>query len=320
MSSWPPHYNGDGDFVYIMPALTLRNDLLRKRLEQFTRMLHGLEDGDVRALHRTRVASRRLREVLPVLHLDAELTRKLSRRLRKVTAQLGSVRELDVLMLLIDELHASDRYDSGALNRIAALVDKDRKAARTRLMAKLPMGELRRLGTKLESVAKKLESAEDAPRRPTPTNRTWRWAADARVAHRAAGVSKALEAAGAVYLPDRIHDVRISLKKLRYALEVASEGAAAGAARDLRALKQEQDVLGRLHDLQMLIERARQVQARLTPPNLVVWRALETLVDAIEDECRRLHGRYMHDREAISALVLRLAGRTRTVTTRRVSA
>ena len=320
MLSWPPHYNGDGDFVYIMPALTLRNDLLRKRLEQFTRMLHGLEDGDVRALHRTRVATRRLREVLPVLHLDAELTRKLSRRLRKVTAQLGSVRELDVLMLIIDELHESDRYDTGALNRVAAMVDKDRKAARTRLMAKLPMGELRRLGAKLESVAEKLESIEKASGRSQPTHRTWRWAADARVAHRAAGVGKALDAAGAVYLPDRIHDVRISLKKLRYALEVASEGGMAGAARDLRALKQEQDVLGRLHDLQMLIERARQAQAQLTPPNLIVWRALDALVDTIEDECRRLHGRYMHDREAISMLVLRLAGRARAVARRRVSA
>ena len=46
-------------------------ELLHKRLERFTRMLQALGEGDVRALHRARVASRRLREMLPVLQLDA---------------------------------------------------------------------------------------------------------------------------------------------------------------------------------------------------------------------------------------------------------
>jgi len=81
-------------------------------------MLHGLEDGDVRAVHRTRVASRRLREVLPILQLDPEVSEKLSRRLRKVTQRLGVVRELDVLLALIDELAGSDRYPTTALARV----------------------------------------------------------------------------------------------------------------------------------------------------------------------------------------------------------
>src|SRR5438105_13417421 len=74
--------------AYIMPAFHPRYDLLRKRLEVFTRVLHGVERGDVRALHRTRVASRRLREVLPILQVDADTTRKLVRRLRRGTDRL----------------------------------------------------------------------------------------------------------------------------------------------------------------------------------------------------------------------------------------
>src|SRR5205823_7631267 len=97
-----------------MPASTNRYELLRKRLSVFTRMLHGLEQGDVRALHRTRVASRRLRELVPVLQLDRPLTRKLVRRLRRVTDRLGSVRELDVLLLLLDQLHDAGRPDEKA--------------------------------------------------------------------------------------------------------------------------------------------------------------------------------------------------------------
>src|SRR3954451_15107242 len=83
---------------------TERHDLLRRRVERFTRLLQGVEDGDVKALHRTRVASRRLREVLPVLQLEPKLADKLGRRLRKVTERLGSVREFDVLLGLVDDL------------------------------------------------------------------------------------------------------------------------------------------------------------------------------------------------------------------------
>src|SRR4030081_3849712 len=120
-----------------MPASKQRYDLLQKRSEQFTRMLHRLDGGDVRALHRTRVSSRRLREVLPILQLDGDVTRKLSRRLRKVTRRLGRVRNLDVLLLLIDELQDSDRHGGHALERLAAVLSEERAEERERLGAKL---------------------------------------------------------------------------------------------------------------------------------------------------------------------------------------
>ena len=50
-----------------------------------TRRRGGRRPGAARA----RVASRRLRELLPVLQLDGDARRKLGRRLRKVTARLG---------------------------------------------------------------------------------------------------------------------------------------------------------------------------------------------------------------------------------------
>src|SRR5437773_8558593 len=111
--------------LYIMPASPHRYDLLRKRQAVFTRMLHGVEHGDVRALHRTRVASRRLRELLPILQLDPDLARKLVRRLRRVTERLGTVRELDVLLLLLDELHDSGRSAENARRHITELVTEE---------------------------------------------------------------------------------------------------------------------------------------------------------------------------------------------------
>src|SRR4051794_843049 len=101
-----------------MFAIRPRHELLETRLRRLTRMLPGVEGGDIRAIHQTRVASRRLREVVPVLQLDGRAAHRLTRKLRKLTRGLGQVRELDVLGLLLDELHDSGRYPRRALERI----------------------------------------------------------------------------------------------------------------------------------------------------------------------------------------------------------
>jgi CHAD domain-containing protein len=291
-----------------MPRSIEPDDLLRTRLERFTRMLQGVEDGDVSALHRTRVASRRLREVLPVLHLDPDATHKLSRRLRKITDRLGVVREFDVLLGLVDELKEAGRYPKAALARVAANLGDDRKHARARLLEKVPIDELRRVAAKLDKMGRALQKEAAAGAAGT-TRRSWRWAIDARVARRASSLAAVISDAGVVYLAERLHAVRIAVKKLRYALELAVEAAPLRSSPDLKQLRRVQDILGRLHDLQVLIDRTRDVQASLTPPDINAWRELDALVVALEEDCRRLHGRYMHDRDALLALCARLSGR-----------
>lgn len=288
--------------------LSTRSELLKKRLDDFTRVLNAVEQGDVRGLHRARVASRRLRELVPMLQLDHDKSRKLSRRLKKVTRRLGAVRELDVLLLLVDELHVARRGRSGSLGRVGISVAKDRDDARKRLETRLPIERMRRLGDKLNRVVEELQASEAAPPR-TPA-RTWTAAVDAQVAARAARLAAAMNAAGAMYLPERLHTVRIAIKKVRYALELSNE--LSGARRDpsLMALKRGQELLGRMHDLQVLIERVRQVQAALTPPNVTIWRNLDALIASLEDECRVLHARYMRLRERLMAAVETLSART----------
>jgi CHAD domain-containing protein len=279
---------------YIMPT-PQRYDLLNTRLERFTRLLHDLGDGDVRALHRTRVASRRLREILPVLELDPDVARRLGRRLRKVTERLGVVRELDVLTALIEELHESGRHDSATLARLAAVIADARGRARDRLFAKLPTGELRRIANKLGKVAGDLHDHKKS-------SRGWRWAVEARLTHRATVLRQAMVDAGAIYLPERLHVVRIAIKKLRYALEVAVEAAGVHSGSDLRTLKRGQEILGRLHDLQILIDRARQMQASADPPDVRLWRNLDVLTTTLENDCRRLHARFMRQQAAVRAV------------------
>jgi CHAD domain-containing protein len=290
-----------------MPLPTTRSDLLRKRLDQFTRVLNAVEQGDVRGLHRARVASRRLRELLPMLQLDHARTRKLSRRLKKVTTRLGAVRELDVLLLLIDELHVDRRGRSGALARVGISVAKDRDDARKHLATHLPVEGMRRLGDKLARVVEELGLTEVSASRAA--NRNWRVAIEARVAGRAARLTTAITEAGAMYLPERLHTVRITMKKLRYALELSNELAGTRRDSNLAALKRGQELLGRIHDLQVLIERIRQVQASLTPPNVTIWRNLDALIRSLEDECRVLHARYMRMRDRLTAATGSLTAR-----------
>ena len=113
-----------------------------------------------------------------------------------------------------------------------------------------------------------------------------------------------------MYLAERLHGVRIAVKKLRYALELSAEAAQLKSSPDLKQLRRAQDILGRLHDLAVLMNRAREAQGRVTPPDVNVWRQLDDLVASLEDNCRRLHGRYMKDREALLVLCTRLSGRT----------
>jgi CHAD domain-containing protein len=265
-----------------------------------------VETGDVRAVHAARVASRRLRELLPVLQLKGDTAHKLGRRMRKVTSRLGAVRELDVLLILTEELHESGRYDPGALRLVRERIVEERARTRDRVGRRLPVPELKRISRKLGRLLEEVEKDDNAD--GDAAERAWRWAAEARVARRAAALLDAIRSAGSLYLPDRLHAVRIGVKKLRYALELASNVPPARDP-DLRLLKRVQDLLGRMHDLQMLIERVRQVQAAVGPPALATWRHLDVLTMSLENGCRRLHGRYVHERPALEAMCGRLAPR-----------
>jgi CHAD domain-containing protein len=230
-----------------------------------------------------------------VLELDPDVARRLGRRLRKVTERLGVVRELDVLTSLIEELHESGRHDSATLARLAAAIAEARARARDRLGNKLPTGELRRIANKLGKVAGDLRDHKKS-------SRGWRWAVEARLTRRATVLKHAMIEAGALYLPERLHAVRIALKKFRYALEVAVEAAGTRSPNDLRTLKRGQDILGRLHDVQILIDRARQIQASVDPPDLTLWRNIDVLTMALENDCRRLHARFMRHQAAVRAV------------------
>jgi CHAD domain-containing protein len=126
-------------------------------------------------------------------------------------------------------------------------------------------------------------------------------AAQTRASRRAVGLQAAIENAAGIYLPDRLHAVRIAVKKLRYAMEVKRDLSGSKAVTRIRTLKRAQDLLGRMHDLETLIARTRAIQTA-GAPDLKLSADLDRLVRRLENECRRLHVRYMNERKALLAI------------------
>jgi CHAD domain-containing protein len=130
------------------------------------------------------------------------------------------------------------------------------------------------------------------------------------VAHRAETLRTAIGDAGSLYLPERLHDVRIAMKKLRYATVVAAAASGDDRGAELRTLKRVQGLLGRLHDLQVLIDRARLTQAAVETPDLAMWREFDHLLSSLEQGCRRLHARYVRERGAVLAICEKRVGKS----------
>jgi len=277
-----------------------RGSLLTRRARAFARVLPRLTDGDVEGIHRARVAARRLREALPVVAGSLPGARRLRRTLRRLGRMLGPVREMDVSLALVEELGHSDRFDRASLDQLREAIARDRDGAWDAARDRLAHLEPRALARRLTALGAALRVREGAAAALRPAAPDWMVVLRARVCRRAEQARVAIDEAGALYLPDRIHLVRIAVKKLRYSVELAEEARGARTPSvALRRLKETQDLLGRLHDLQVLTDRSRVLQAAMKPARLTVWNELHILQRALEDECRTLHGHYMARRDGL---------------------
>jgi CHAD domain-containing protein len=271
--------------------------LLRQRLAALSRALPAAQRGDVRSIHRARVATRRLREALPLVAVRAK-GRRIERVVQRITRALGPVRELDVALIGLGEIAASGAVPAPAIAPLRAVIGEERQRLHTEMQRRLRGVDLGRL--KKHALA--AERGElPRKRRGHPPDSRRLVAAEKRAARRAGALREAIEDAAGIYLPDRLHAVRIKVKKLRYATELSRELSRSRAVAVVRTLKQAQDLLGRMHDLEILIARTRAMQGSSSAANLRLSADLDILVRRLETECRLLHGRYMAMRRALLA-------------------
>ena len=274
--------------------------LVRQRLGAVTRLLPAARQGDVESLHQARVATRRLREALPLVS-SGNRQRKLERTVRALTRALGPVRELDVALLMLGEFEAAGDLPRTAITRLRQDVTAERRRLHVEMTRRLERCDLDKLRKRAVTSARKAGSSTSV-RDPKQAA-----AARVRAALRAETLMAAIDNAAGIYLPDRLHEVRIAVKKLRYALEVVATFTRSRAEARLRVLKKVQDLLGRMHDLEILIARTRGVQGAPSAPTLRLSADLDRLVRRLENECRQLHSQYMTSRPALLTICDRVA-------------
>lgn len=270
--------------------------LLRQHLVSMLRAMPAAQQGDEISVHQARVASRRLREALPVLgaRADWEAIERAGRRVRRITRALGPVRELDVTLSLLAELEGKGAAPKRAIARVRSAVIGERLKRRRAMLEEMTPSRLETLRKRLVEVA--------APEDRTEPSRSALAEAAGKAADRARRLKAAIDRAGGIYLADRLHRVRIEAKKLRYALEIQRDLTRSRSTARVNRLRNQQDLLGRIHDLEVLIERAREVQATLPGRNRRAMAEVDKLIRAVEAECREGHAAYMHGRDALIKL------------------
>jgi CHAD domain-containing protein len=218
----------------------------------------GIDAEDV---HQARVATRRLRSDLRTFQplLDREWTNSLREELRWVGAELGRVRDAEVLRdrlrTAAGTLPTLDRRSAAAV--VAPLVAQVR-SARRHLLSAIETDRYVEVIDHLVAAARApaLTPAASSPAQevlPELVRRPWRSLRSGAIAARS-GASD-----------EQLHDLRIRAKRCRYAAEAAAAATGKRAASFAREVAALQEVLGELHDAVVAEEwlRARSQAARI---------------------------------------------------------
>jgi CHAD domain-containing protein len=167
--------------------------------------------------------------------------------LRWLMGALGTLRDLDVLVLRLRDLDAD-----------AALIaefTRERGEAEARLRVILDSDRCDRLVETLRETARRLPASpladDNAQRHLRPiVRRRWR------------KLTRAVDALGSHPTAQQLHHVRILAKRCRYTCEICEREFGAPARRMARRLRAVQDELGALHDTDVLVARLHEVGTR----------------------------------------------------------
>jgi hypothetical protein len=265
--------------------------------------------GEAAAARRVRIATRRLREDLAVAaragaspgRRGAEppgvrQVARARRALGHLRRALGPSRESAVSLATFDDASARHVWRAPLVapvrRGIARAADRRRATLGTSMSACDRRALDRRVTAAIGVLAATPPVAADAALAAHLLHRT-------REAHRAAA------RCGTLYDPERLHGLRIAVKKLRYAVEA---GAAAGlaVAPAMTALADLQRRLGRLQDIQVLQQTVQAALAR--PRGAPPGAAGAVVLDALERDGRWLHAEIVGDLGGLGVVLAEVRG------------
>jgi CHAD domain-containing protein len=232
-------------------ALPHLQTMIRRQYDEVLAHDPGTRLGnDPEALHKMRVAVRRLRAFLRVARpiLDREWTDELRAELKWLGRALGTVRDHDVLLIHIRaQAETLPTGDVAALGLIVEGLERRREASREEMLEALSSPRyLELLG--------RIELAGEAPR----------WNGKRRSVQKLAAaefkkLERAIKGLDPAPSDSELHRVRVRGKRARYAGELAEAAVGKKARRFVERAKDVQDVLGEHQDAVVAEERLREL-------------------------------------------------------------
>jgi CHAD domain-containing protein len=219
----------------------------------FLRMDKALKMSDAEDIHDLRVASRRLREGLALFapcYPGGNIAR-LVKQVKVVTRLLGEIRNRDEAILFFTALGEEvDNYCRDALEGVTDSFRKRRKKELKRLNAGLRDIDPASLRDRYRRVINAPNLFVNPPKGIDLFMPLSRFAGDA-LEERLAAILKLVPEASPEGEAEAQHRLRIAVKHLRYRLEILSFLMGAKYDELHGALKDYQELLGRMHDLQV---------------------------------------------------------------------
>jgi CHAD domain-containing protein len=273
----------------VFPATVLQSEI-----DALLGYLPLVRDGDVEGIHGARVVTRKLREALPLFARSfPDDVRRVKRMVKRTGRQLGNVRELDVMDAELMRRAVRMPLAEPVITAAHTTLARRQAAARRRLIKTLDRVRLERRNQL------RLQHRRDWWH-PFDETMATGWAAvlRSRIAKRADALSRAMDHAGGVYFPNRLHGVRVATKKLRYCAELAGAGGLWQCDEAVAELKRAQDTLGRMRDAEVLLKE----MDTLTEKADVGEREVTMVKDDLTGEVAARHAKYLSQRERVRAV------------------
>ena len=172
----------------------------RRHMGTFQRNLGPALEGEPEPLQRCYGATRRLRELAPLLaaEIGSAVVGETRVRLRRVGRALGPVREIDVALGLVGEWVADDRARQDAVEGLRQHLLDAGAVARERMTGQVESAQAATLARRMQAIGSALSAS---------TTGIWSRTLSLRMTRRAQHLREVVEAAGALYLPDRVQAV-----------------------------------------------------------------------------------------------------------------
>lgn len=225
-----------------------------------------LESGDVEGVHKFRVTTRRLQAALDLLQFDKDplRIRSMKKQLRRCRRSLSRVRNYDVFLMLIESEAASTRQiDSASLEKLNAAFKSRRDLRYSQARKPFERADFVDLASRL-GVAPGSEGGDAVPGvlDGDETAIEMRARAAARLEQRLGELQLMAAQSYATTDPQKVHQLRIAAKRMRYLVETVSEMGHGDADQALSWLKTLQERLGDWHDLAALEDEIINVVGR----------------------------------------------------------